>query len=291
MKFDAKNQSFMLFYAFSIFSKNFMIFYDFMPSGTPDLKLHQTDQLTSTKRSELLKHIEQEKPLVIAICEVKPKNSKERTTVDYQIPGFSLHPTNIGPDSNIGRGIAVYTHCSIDQSVMQIQPEISYDEVCLLEIRLRGGDILLFGCFYRSPTLSNMSEQNNGNLHKLLRCISRKKYSHKCFVGDFNYREINWISWTTPCNEDSNEAKFAETIRDCYLYQHIDESTRRLGNDEPSLIDLVFTDEDMQVSDVTHHAPLGKSDHRVITFKFNCYLDYSKPKEQYVYENADFEAR
>ena len=35
MKFHAKNQSFMLFYAFSLFSKNVMIFYDFMPSGTP----------------------------------------------------------------------------------------------------------------------------------------------------------------------------------------------------------------------------------------------------------------
>ena len=173
---------------------------------------------------------------------------------------------------------------------MQIQPGLSYDEVCLLEIRLRGGDILLFGCFYRSPTPTSMSEQNNGNLHKLLRSISRKKYSHKCFVGDINYRDINWVSWTTPHNEDSNEAKFVETIRDCYQHQHIDGPTRRRGNDEPSLIDLVFTDEDMQVSDVTHHARLGKSDHSVITFKFNCYLDYSKPKEQYVYENADFEA-
>ena len=117
-----------------------------------------------------------------------------------------------------------------------------------------------------------------------------RKYSHKCFVGDFNYRNINWVSWTTPHNEDSNEAKFVETIRDCYHHQHIDEPTRRRGNDEPSLIDLVITDEDMQVSDVTHHAPLGKSDHSVITFKFNCYLDYSKPKEQYVYQNADYDA-
>ena len=35
MKFYAKNQSFMLFDAFLLFSKNCMIFYDFMPSGTP----------------------------------------------------------------------------------------------------------------------------------------------------------------------------------------------------------------------------------------------------------------
>ena len=46
----------------------------------------------------------------------------------------------------------------------------------------------------------------------------------------------------------------------------------------------------MQVSDVTHHAPLGKCDRHVITLKFYCYLDYSKLKEQCVYENANFEA-
>ena len=46
----------------------------------------------------------------------------------------------------------------------------------------------------------------------------------------------------------------------------------------------------MQVSDIAHHAPLGKRDHSVITFKFNCYLDYTKPKERYSYDKADFQA-
>ena len=43
----------------------------------------------------------------------------------------------------------------------------------------------------------------------------------------------------------------------------------------------------MQVSDIVHHAPLGKSDHSVILFKFHSYLDYTKPKERYSY---DFQA-
>ena len=90
------------------------------------------------------------------------------------------------------------------------------DEVCLLEIRLCGGDLQPFGCFYRSPTPTSMSEQNNEDLNTLLRCVSRK--SDKWFVGDFNYRDTNWVSWTTPNNEDSNEAICVETIRDCYLH-------------------------------------------------------------------------
>ena len=45
----------------------------------------------------------------------------------------------------------------------------------------------------------------------------------------------------------------------------------------------------MQVTDIAHHAPLGKSDHSVITFKFHCYLDYTKEKESFSYGKADYE--
>ena len=180
------------------------------------------------------------------------------------LPGFTLHTINLDPESKTGRGVAVYTHMSLDKSTIQIEPDLHYVEACLLEIRLRGGDVLLFGCFYRSPTATITSETNNENLYKLLRICSLKKYTHKCFVGDFNYKNINWVSWTTTCNEDSKEFEFIETVRDCYLYQHLQEPTRRRGNDEPSLIDLLFTDEAMQVSDISYHAPRGKSDHSVI---------------------------
>ena len=46
----------------------------------------------------------------------------------------------------------------------------------------------------------------------------------------------------------------------------------------------------MQVSDVHHQSPLGRSDHDVIRFSFNCYLDYSKPQEKFIYSKADFVA-
>jgi ribonuclease P/MRP protein subunit RPP40 len=260
--------------------------------NTPSINVMFTnaDQLTSTKMSELKTRIQREKPLIIAVCEVKPKNSKDmvRTISDYAIPNYTIHPLNF--DTRIGRGMAVYTHSSLDKSVIKIKQEVGFDEVCLLEVKLRGGDLMLFGSFYRSPTQTDTSVKNNENLNRLLKNISNKGYSHKCLVGDFNYKDVNWISWTTFHNDESKESKFIETIRDCYLHQHNEENSRRRGNDEPSLIDLIFTDEALQVSDVTHHAPLGKSDHDVITFNFNCYLDYSKPKERYSYEKADYDA-
>ena len=65
--------------------------------------------------------------------------------------------------------------------------------------------------------------------------------------------------------------------------------TRRRGDDDPLLLDIILTDESMQVSNITHSAPLGKSDHSVITFDFHCYLDYSAPKEIYCYNRGNYE--
>ena len=137
---------------------------------------------------------------------------------------------------------------------------------------------MIFGCFYRSPTPSSTSEVNNSHLNQLLNNLSNKPYSHKCFVGDFNLKDINWDSWNTFHNEESKEAKFIEAVRDSFFYQHNQQNSRKRGNDTPSLLDLIFTDE------VEHQSPLGKSDHNVITFKFHCYLDYTKPKDRLAYE-------
>ena len=86
------------------------------------------DQLTSSKMFELLKLVEQ-KPLIITICEVKSKNAKERSVKDYEIPGYSMHPVNLDLEGT-GRGIDIYTHSSLDNSVTLIQPDLSFDEAC-----------------------------------------------------------------------------------------------------------------------------------------------------------------
>ena len=169
-----------------------------------------------------------------------------------------------------------------------IVPNQTFDEVCLVEIRLRGGDLLLFGCCYRSPTPTESSESNNESLNRLLKCISLKKYSHICIVGDFNFKAINWSSWTTTRGDTSSETRFIETIRDCFLLQHVEQPTRRRGDDEPSTLDLVFSNESMQVSEITHNPPLGKSDHDVLTFDFHCYVDFAKPKDRYNFNKGDY---
>ena len=254
---------------------------------TLDVLYTNADQLTSAKMEELKKLVERKKPLVIAVCEAKPKNSKtERSEQDYEIPNYNLHQVNLY--NNTGRGIAVYTHKSLEKSTIQIRSSQDFQEVCLIEIRLRGGDTLLFGCCYRSPTTTESTDANNENLIRLMKCISLKNYSHVCIVGDFNYKSINWSSWTTKLSENSIEAKFIEGVRDSYLYQHVESPTRIRGNDDPSVLDLVLTNEEMQVSDITHGAPLGKSDHSVLSFRFQCYVDQPLKKDRYIFERGNY---
>jgi len=154
----------------------------------PSIKILFTnaDQLTHAKKNELEQRIITEKPMLIAVSEVKPKNGREMSEADYGIDGYTINQVNKAS----GRGIIVYSHNSLDKSAIQIKLGNSFNEACLLEVRLLNGDTLLFGCIYRSPTHTKSSDENNEQLIKLIERIKVKKYSHVCLVGDCNYREF-----------------------------------------------------------------------------------------------------
>ena len=83
---------------------------------------------------------------------------------------------------------------------------------------------------------------------------------------------------------------FLRTLQDSFLFQHVTEPTRRRGNDEPSILDLIITDEDTQVSEIIYDSPLGKSDHSTLIFDFNCYMDHKPALEVYNYRKVDYES-
>ena len=55
------------------------------------------------------------------------KNSKEFSQLDYEIPDYSLHPVNL--ENKTGRGIAVYSHKSLEKSTIQIDTGSSFEVV------------------------------------------------------------------------------------------------------------------------------------------------------------------
>ena len=76
---------------------------------------------------------------------------------------------------------------------------------------------------------------------------------------------------TTSVGETHLASLFVECIRDSYLVQHVTQPTRIRTGNEPSVLDLIFTNEEGMMSDLNYQSSLGKSDHLLISFSFNCY--------------------
>ena len=64
-----------------------------------------------------------------------------------------------------------------------------------------------------------------------------------------------------------------EVLQSCHLYQHVLRPTRYRQGHEPSLLDLVLTNEEGMVNDIKHNPGLGDSDHECLSFSLDCYKD------------------
>ena len=146
---------------------------------------------------------------------------------------------------------------------------------------------LLIAAIYRSDSGTN---ENNLNLLNLLKEINNMKQSHKLVVGDFNYKHIEWDTWFTPKNENSDEQMFIDCIQDMYWYQHIQTPTRYREGEEPSILDLVFTNEEAMIQEISHQSPIGKSDHSVLLIKFLIQQTSTfTPRTVHCYDKGDYE--
>lgn len=125
------------------------------------------------------------------------------------------------------------------------------------------------GVCYRSTSSSN------GNNKCLLQAINKfvslshgSHGRHILIMGDFNYPQIDYERMAVLTGIDSEAKNFFEIIQDNYLFQHILENTRYRGEQTPSKLDCMFTDEDNVVENVEYETPRGKSDHVGITFDY-----------------------
>ena len=57
--------------------------------------------------------------------------------------------------------------------------------------------------------------------------------------------------------------------------------TRVRHGQEPSVLDLVLTNEEGMIENIEYGNPLGKSDHLVLTFEFKCYTKQNT-KEKHI---------
>ena len=192
-----------------------------------------------------------------------PKRSSfKNQEIFYQLTDYDLFLSNL----NVRRGVAVYVKRKLN--AVSVDMGTNFQESVWCTLQLQNQDTLLIGCLYKSP---NTNDENHQSLENLLRGISNRRESHKLLMGDFNFPEIDWESITTSVGEEHKATKFVECIRDTYRFQHVKQPTRVREGNEPSLLDLIFTNEENMIENLTTHPSLGKSDHLILSFNYICY--------------------
>ena len=109
-------------------------------------------------------------------------------------------------------------------------------------------------------------------------------------MGDFNYPNINWERWNCKGSSDSPDSKFMEYLQDNYMFQYVTKPTR-WWLDSPHILDLLLTNEEHMITHLEYQSALGKSDHSVLHFKYNCYtFTMNKRRVKLLYDKADYKA-
>ena len=118
---------------------------------------------------------------------------------------------------------------------------------------------------------------------------TNSKYMH-IIAGDFNLPLMNWDSLTGP-DDDVYNTVSSFFVKNGYS-QLVNFPTRGCN-----ILDLVLTDTDMLVTNVTCDSPLGFSDHATVTFSVaatlntdTCVTKSCSTVRKYKWANADFEA-
>ena len=232
------------------------------------------------KRAELSALIEIHKPEIIGIVEVKPKNYRfqieecEIAIQDYEV----FH--NLKEE---GRGICLHVKKELKPSLVELKT--SCQECIFARCQLVKDETLVLGLVYRSP---NSSEENNNKLNNVLKDTVGLDLTHLAVLGDFNYPEIDWSLEKSTMGENHPATKFYKATKEAYLIQHQMEPTRFRDGQRPTLDDLVLTNRDDIVQDITRVGALGKSDHATILVKLAVVGQATKVHVRPNYHKGDY---
>ena len=212
-------------------------------------------------------------PDIIMLTEVIPKAQVNPIPVAIlDIPEYTVY-LNFNPsNNNLGRGgcrgIAIFVKNRWQATEVSF-PNCLFQEQLWVTIPLQSPNIILVGCFYRSPSANGQSSTTS--LVELLQTCSGGNYSHIVIAGDLNMPQIDWTCDFSNAPEGHYSHMFIESMQDCSFTQHVTKATRYRQGERPSTLDIILSNEPGLVQNVTIHPPIGSSDHVVLQFQINCY--------------------
>ena len=224
---------------------------------------------------------------IIAVTETLDKfvPVNDQQNLHFILPGFTSF------QKNSGRGVCLFVREGLTVTRLE-DCESLFDPSIFCKISPNKEEHFVMGVVYRSP---NSSNEENMKLLNQISYVSEKVLQSKSkllLVGDFNYKEIDWPNEYCPGATEKNSVKFLNCIQKNFLTQFVSSATHKRGDQCPTLIDLIISNEPDFVQNVEHHAPLGSSHHEILTFSIDQGIPPQtiKTPEKYLLEKGDYTA-
>jgi len=188
-----------------------------------------------------------------------------------------------------GGGVALFIKDTFQSYECPELDDDSFQDQIWRVINLSKSDKLLVGVIYRSTRLD---QENNEKLLNLLQKVAAVQgITHLLIMGDFNLNGIDWNLLSVNCDQGGFSERFLDTVLGNFWFQHVDEPTRFCEPNEPSLLDLIITNDINSIDSVNSLEPLGKSDHIGLSFVFHCYneQELQSESESYRYFKGNYD--
>lgn len=219
------------------------------------------------KIDELEVVIQQKQPDIVVVTEVYPKNraAADIDSNEYKLNGYQCFKSDVQDGT---RGVLIYAKQDISIDFCRELRNDEFKESIWCEIRTEGEKLLL-GAVYKSPS---SDRENQEKLFRLINKAVDLGHKHFVMIGDFNFPDIDWRTWTVNGGEGNLAFQFVECIRDNFLFQHILEDTRYRMGQLSSCLDLLFTNSEDIIENLSFGDKLGASDHVSVTFDVKCHF-------------------
>ena len=201
--------------------------------------------------------------------------NEEISDAFLSIPGYTLQQDlrTDRADTAGGRGGGLLVYTKIGITILSLDKVVTFNQYCKFLI----GDVTVY-LIYRPPSGGQISIDQ---LTDLIRGVEKKSV----LIGDFNFPEIDWDTWTTGARSRS----FLEAAEEKLLEQMVRFSTHTKGN----ILDLVLSNIPERVLEVKEAGRLGHSDHTMIdvTLTVHGRAGGTRCKEQPDWNRADWPYR
>ena len=232
------------------------------------------------KRNEMKALIEINQPDIVGITEVKPKHARFNVQeCEIAIEGYELFH-NLEEE---GRGIALLVRKEMEPTPND-RLSSTFSEHVFVDCTQGDGTLLTVGVIYRRP---GSTSENDEKLFELIRNTAGMRKDNLLIFGDFNLPSINWDTESCRNNESHEASQFLQAYTDACLFQHQKETTRFREGEKPSVVDLVLTNKEDMIKDISTEAGLGKSDHFCLFITLNAKTAETAQSARFCYSRTD----